>query len=60
MFPDDDSRVERGDYLVIGTLDRAAWRAGREEQWSPSETIDRVWVFKDHWRFEVQGGWQRA
>ncbi len=59
MFEDECSKIEQGDYVVVGTLDRADWRAGREEEWSPSEAIDRVWVFKDHWQFEVQGGWGR-
>lgn len=60
MFLDDCSKFEVGEYLVVGTIDRADWRAGRSEGWSPSEALDRVWVFKDHWQFEVQGGWGPA
>jgi hypothetical protein len=60
VFEDQRTRIEPGDYLVIGTLDRADWRVGRKEEWSPSEGFDRVWVFKDRWHFEVQGGWGPA
>jgi hypothetical protein len=57
MFEDDLARIERGDYLVLGTLDRADWRAGRGEQWTPAQALDRVWLFKDHKQFEIRGGW---
>ena len=60
MFPGDRSTIQEGDYLVIGTLDRADWRAGRHEWWSPAEALDHAWVFKDHLLFEVRGGWGPA
>lgn len=50
--------IEQGQYLVIGTLDRGDWRAGQTERWSPSQALDRAWVFRDHWSFKVTGGWQ--
>ncbi len=59
-FEDECSKIEQGDYLVVGTLDRADWRAGVKEEWSASEGIGRVWEFKDHWGFEVQRGWGPA
>jgi hypothetical protein len=60
MFQHDYSRIEQGDYLVIGTPDRADRRAGRQEQWSPAEALDHAWILEDHLRFEGQGGWGPA
>jgi hypothetical protein len=57
MFEGERARVERGDYLVLGTLDRADWRAGCGEQWTPAQALDRVWLFKGHKQFEIGGGW---
>jgi hypothetical protein len=55
-----DSRavIEKGKYLVIGTLDRVDWRAGQKGQWSPAHAIERAWLFRNHWDFVVTGGWQ--
>lgn len=52
--------IEKGDYLIIGTLDRADWRAGQTDKWSPAQAVERAWVFRDHWNFKVTGGWQLA
>jgi hypothetical protein len=30
----------------------------RAGQISPAEVMEQTWVFKDHWRFEITGGWQ--
>jgi hypothetical protein len=46
-----------GEYLVLGTLDRADWLAGQRHRWSPAQTVERAWVFRDQWYFEVTGGW---
>jgi MinD superfamily P-loop ATPase len=58
MIGDSRRAIEKGDYLVVGTLDRADWRAGRTERRSPAQTLDCAWVFRDHWDFKVTGGWQ--
>lgn len=60
MFEQQRDQIERGDNLVIGTLDRADWQMGQKQQLSPSQTVDRAWVFKDQWQFEVRGGWMPA
>jgi hypothetical protein len=60
MLEDEKARIESGDYLVLGTLDRADWRAGCVEQWTPAHALDRVWLFKDHKQFEIRGGWVRS
>jgi hypothetical protein len=60
MVEDDGDRIKRGEYVVFGTLDRADWRAGHVERWTPAQAIDRVWLFKDHKQFETSGGWMRS
>ncbi len=60
MVDNGSPSIKQGEYLVIGTLDRADWRAGQKGEWSPAEAIDRAWVFEDHWNFVVQGGWGPA
>ena len=50
--------IEEGDYVVVGTLDRAVWRTARNEQWSSAKTLDHASIFKDHLHFVIQGGWQ--
>lgn len=48
------------DYLVIGTLERQDWKQGNQGLVSPREIIDRMYVFKDEWHFEViPAGWYR-
>ena len=54
------SRVDGKDYIVIGTLDRADWRAGQKGLSSPGQVVDQAWLFKNHWDFEVRGGWMPA
>jgi hypothetical protein len=46
------------DYLVFGTLDRKDWMDGQKLEMSPLELMNRVYVFRDTWTFEiVPGGW---
>ncbi len=45
-------------YLVIGTVDRKDWKEGDKNVLSPSSMIERIYVFKDVWNFEViPAGW---
>lgn len=60
MLRDERRAIEHGDYTAIGTLDRADWRDGQREQRSPAHVIEQTWVFEDHWKFEITGGWQLA
>jgi hypothetical protein len=57
---DDPGVIERGEYVVIGTLDREDWQAGHSKPWSAPEAVDRAWVFEDCWNFVVRGGWGPA
>jgi hypothetical protein len=46
------------DYVVMGTLDRKAWKEGDRGILSPSEIIERIYVFKDVLNFKViPAGW---
>jgi hypothetical protein len=60
MLGDQRGAIERSDYTPIGTLDREDWRDGQREQRSPAEVMEQTWLFKDHWKFEITGGWQLA
>ena len=47
------------DYLVMGTVDRKDWLEGNKNKISPTDIIDRMYVFKDVLEFEFVGGWYR-
>jgi hypothetical protein len=48
-------------YLVMGTVDRKDWKEGSQDSLSPSEIIERIYVFKDVWNFKViPAGWYPA
>jgi hypothetical protein len=60
-FETREPKVIGNDYEVIGTIDRADWCAGAQAATPPVEVLDRVYVFEDVWRFEVEpGGWYPA
>jgi hypothetical protein len=40
------------DYLVLGTVDRADWKEGRDRPVSPREMLDRVHIFKEVLKLE--------
>lgn len=49
------------EYLVLGTLERADWRASHQGSLAPAEIAERVSLFKDVWNFEViPAGWYPA
>lgn len=60
MFQQHADKINRGEYLVVGTLDRADWREGNKQRLTPSQVVDRTWIFKDQLEFEVRGGWGPA
>jgi len=48
------------EYFVVGTLDRTDWRESSKNQLLPEQVLDRVYIFKNEWCFEVKpGGWYR-
>ncbi|MGK7874888.1 MAG: hypothetical protein AB4426_16780 [Xenococcaceae cyanobacterium] len=51
-------QVIGNNYLVLGTLERKDWKEGDKGILSPEEIIERMYVFKDVWNFEViPAGW---
>ena len=48
-------------YVVFGTVDRKDWKETMKQEIYSNEMIDRVYVFKDVWNFEViPAGWYPA
>ena len=48
-------------YLVIGTVERKDWKEGNKGSLAPHEIIERMYVFKDVWNFDViPAGWYPA
>ncbi len=55
---EENPQIVGNDYLVIGTLDRQDWKQGSQGSLSSKEIIERMYVFKDKWNFEViPAGW---
>lgn len=45
------------DYLIIGTLEKAAWKRGTQQPLTLQETLDALHDFKEVVTFKVTGGW---
>jgi hypothetical protein len=59
-FSQENPEFLGNDYLVMGTVERQDWKQGNQGLVSPREIIDRMYVFKDEWHFEViPAGWYR-
>ena len=56
-FEEGDLTIIGNEYLVIGTLPRAAWRAGQAQSKVPADVIEVTQLFENQWEFEVTGGW---
>ncbi len=48
------------DYLVLGTVERAAWRQGVKGQMTVRELVDNLHDFKGYLDLKVEGGWRPA
>jgi hypothetical protein len=54
-------QLSNNDYLVLGTLERQDWVQGNKGSLSPSEMMERMYIFKTVWDFEVRpAGWYPA
>jgi hypothetical protein len=53
-FPEQRPEAEHGDFLVVGTIDRADWKKG----FTIAELPEKVHEFKQHLELHVTGGWQ--
>ncbi len=58
-FSEQKPEVVGNDYLVLGTLDRPAWKRGTQQQLSMKEMIEELHDFKEVLTFKVTGGWMR-
>ena len=47
------------DYLVLGTLDRPAWKRGTQQQLFLQEMLEELHDFKEVVTFKLAGGWVR-
>lgn len=45
------------DYLIIGTLEKAAWKRGTQQPLTFQETLDALHDFKEVVTFKVTGDW---
>ncbi|OUL35580.1 hypothetical protein BV372_10630 [Nostoc sp. T09] len=60
-FIQSNPKIIGNDYLVMGTVDRKDWKEGTQNALSPSEMLERIYVFQDVWDFEViPAGWYRS
>jgi hypothetical protein len=59
IFTGQKPEVVGNDYLVIGTLDRPAWKRGTQQQLNPQEMFDALHDFKEAVTFKLTGGWGR-
>ena len=56
-----EPELSQNEYLVMGTVDRKDWREGNKGALEQHEIIERMYVFKDIWDFEViPAGWYPA
>ena len=56
-----NTQLEQNNYLVIGTVERKDWRQGNKGVLTPQEIMERMYIFKDVWEFEViPAGWYPA
>lgn len=50
-------QIGHGDYLVVGTLEKAAWRFGAQHLLTLQETLGALHDFREDVTFKVTGGW---
>ena len=50
--------IADNNYLVMGVVERKDWKESLKRQFEPPEILERMYVFKDVWNFEViPAGW---
>jgi hypothetical protein len=61
LFAQYDPSLIGNDYLVLGTVERQAWREGMRQPKSPPEMLEHLHVFEEVLTVKVQpGGWYPA
>ncbi|MDF5718506.1 MAG: hypothetical protein PUP93_32740 [Rhizonema sp. NSF051] len=57
-FSQSNPTIIGNNYFVMGTVDRKDWKEGNQNSLPPSEMLERIYIFKDVWNFEViPAGW---
>jgi hypothetical protein len=60
LFAERDPSIVGNDYLVMGTVERKAWRASLKKPMSPVEALEQLHDFKEVWSLEFRpAGWYR-
>jgi hypothetical protein len=60
MFAARDPSLIGNDYLVMGTMERKAWRASLKEPMSTAEVLEQLHDFQEVWSLEFRpAGWYR-
>src|SRR5205085_1913807 len=59
FFSEYKPEVVGNDYLVLGTVDKSAWKRGTQQQLSFQEGIDELHDFREVVTFKPTGGWSR-
>jgi hypothetical protein len=59
IFTEQKPEAVGNDYLVIGTLDKVAWKRGVQRQLTPREALDALHDFREVITFKPTGGWTR-
>ena len=60
LFAERDPSAIGNDYLVMGTLERTAWRASLKEPMSTVELLEQLHDFKQVWSLDYRpAGWYR-
>jgi hypothetical protein len=59
FFTEQKPEVVGNDYLVVGTLEKAAWKRGTQQPLTMQEMLGALHDFKEVVTFKVTGGWVR-
>jgi hypothetical protein len=59
LFPDRPGPWRPNDYLVLGTMDRAAWRQSLDTSFTTRELVEYLHDFQQVLTIQVTGGWGR-
>jgi len=57
QFEEVNPTVIGNEYLVFGTLDKKDWQKNKTTPMNSGETMEKAYVFKDVWKFEMGGRW---
>lgn len=57
IFSQNAPEAVGNEYLILGTVDHAYWKAGLEKPHMPKDLLDNLHDFKEVLKFERTGGW---